>query len=76
MGEVTRKTGSLMNEVPEELKHQIHRLEELFTVPKEKLKQISDHFVSELEKGLSVAGGSIVSLFTQVLVCHADNGSP
>jgi hexokinase len=30
---------------------QVRYLEELFTVPTEKLKQITDHFVSELAKG-------------------------
>lgn len=30
---------------------QIEKLERLFTVPTEKLRQITDHFVSELEKG-------------------------
>ena len=39
---------------------QIQRLEELFTVPTEMLKKITDHFVSELEKGLTEEGGTIV----------------
>jgi hexokinase len=47
-------------DMPTDLKGQIDRLEELFTVPTAKLKDISDHFVSELIKGLSVEGGSIV----------------
>jgi hexokinase len=47
-------------DMPTDLKTQIERLEELFLVPTEKLKQISDHFVSELQKGLSKEGGSIV----------------
>lgn len=33
----------------------------MFTVPQEKLKAITDHFVKELAKGLTVEGGSIVS---------------
>lgn len=33
----------------------------MFVVPTDKLKKISDHFVGELEKGLSEQGGSIVS---------------
>lgn len=30
---------------------QVKRLEDMFTVPTEKLKAITDRFVSELEKG-------------------------
>jgi hexokinase len=48
-------------EIPKDLLEQIRQLEKDFTVPIEKLKQITDHFVSELTKGLSVEGGSIVS---------------
>lgn len=61
MGEVTTESGS-MHDVPQNLLDQINRLEELFTVSQDKLKQITEHFVSELAKGLSVEGGSIVSL--------------
>lgn len=60
MGEITSAAGSLAD-VPKDLLDQINRLEELFTVPQEKLKQITDHFINELAKGLSVEGGSIVS---------------
>lgn len=45
--------------VPKDLLDQINRLEELFTVPQEKLKQITEHFKAELTKGLTVEGGSI-----------------
>ncbi|KAF2734749.1 hypothetical protein EJ04DRAFT_512316 [Polyplosphaeria fusca] len=48
-----------MADVPQDLITQINRLEELFTVPAKKLKAISDHFVDELTKGLTVEGGSI-----------------
>lgn len=51
-----------MADVPKDLLDQINRLEDLFIVPAEKLKEITNHFVKELEKGLSVEGGSIVSL--------------
>jgi hexokinase len=47
-------------DMPTDLKTQIDRLEELFMVGTDKLKAISDHFVKELEKGLSKEGGSIV----------------
>ena len=46
--------------MPKDLLDQINRLEDLFVVPGEKLKEITNHFVKELEKGLSVEGGSIV----------------
>ncbi|KAI9171402.1 Hexokinase [Paramyrothecium foliicola] len=46
-------------EIPKDLLEQIRQLEKDFTVPTEKLKQITDHFVNELTKGLSVEGGSI-----------------
>lgn len=65
-----------MTTVPKDLLQEIRKLEEQFTVPAEKLKEITTHFVSELEKGkymicvqliksniklgLSVEGGSIV----------------
>ncbi|EFX04000.1 hexokinase family protein [Grosmannia clavigera kw1407] len=42
-----------------DLKQEIEKLEQMFTVPGEKLKAITAHFVTELDKGLSVAGGSI-----------------
>ncbi|TQS35261.1 hypothetical protein Golomagni_04324 [Golovinomyces magnicellulatus] len=48
-----------MADVPRNLLAEIKRLEEQFTVPTEKLKAITAHFVKELEKGLSVEGGSI-----------------
>lgn len=46
---------------PNDLKQEIEHLERLFTVDQSKLKEITKHFVSELDKGLSVEGGSIVS---------------
>lgn len=44
-----------MADVPKDLLDEIKRLEDLFTVDTEKLKKITDHFVSELTKGLSTA---------------------
>jgi len=49
-----------MADIPKDLLQQIQKLEEMFTVPAEKLKAITDHFVKELTKGLTVEGGSIV----------------
>ena len=51
-----------MADMPRDLKEQMDKLESLFVVPTAKLKEISDHFVTELEKGLSKEGGSIVSV--------------
>lgn len=48
-----------MADVPKDLLAEIKRLEELFSVPTEKLKAITAHFIKELDKGLSVEGGSI-----------------
>ncbi|ESZ98733.1 hexokinase [Sclerotinia borealis F-4128] len=48
-----------MAEVPKNYLEQIKELERIFTVDTEKLKQITEHFVSELTKGLTVEGGSI-----------------
>ncbi|CAH6722657.1 hexokinase-1 [[Candida] jaroonii] len=46
-------------DVPEEWMEELHKVEDLLTVSADKLKGITKHFVSELEKGLSVAGGNI-----------------
>jgi len=59
--QINTYTGS-MADVPKNLLAQINKLEEMFTVPKEKLKQITDHFVNELTKGLTAEGGSIVRI--------------
>ncbi len=40
-----------MADVPKDLLAQIERLEELFTVPTEKLIAVTDHFANELTKG-------------------------
>jgi len=50
-----------MADVPKDLLQQIERLEKLFTVDAPMLKKVTDHFITELDKGLSVEGGSIVS---------------
>ncbi len=41
-----------MADVPKDLLGEIKKLEELFAVDTVKLKQITKHFVSELEKGM------------------------
>jgi hexokinase len=55
--------GSLA-QVPSDINAQIQRLETLFSVSTEKLKEITEYFVSELERGLAVEEGDhIVGLF-------------
>lgn len=41
-----------MADVPQDLLEQIQELERLFTVDQRKLKEITDHFVKELAKGV------------------------
>ncbi|KAG5367874.1 Hexokinase [Yarrowia sp. C11] len=48
-----------MADVPRDLLEQISQLETIFTVSPEKLRQITDHFVAELAKGLTKEGGDI-----------------
>ena len=45
-------TGS-MADVPKDLLQEIKKLEEQFSIDSATLKKITDHFVSELTKGLS-----------------------
>ena len=40
-----------MADVPEDLLGQIKYLEKIFTVDQAKLKEVTDHFVKELDKG-------------------------
>ncbi|KAF6228358.1 hypothetical protein HO133_008088 [Letharia lupina] len=47
-----------MADVPDDLLEQIKYLENVFTVDQAKLKEVTNHFVKELEKG-NVEGGSI-----------------
>lgn len=56
-----------MADVPRNLLNEINKYQELLTVPASKLKAITDHFVSELEKGLSVKGGNIPMIPTWVV---------
>ena len=46
------RVGS-MADVPDDLLEQIQYLEKLFTVDQAKLKEVTSHFVKELEKGKS-----------------------
>jgi hexokinase len=71
-GNLTIVLGSFAD-MPTDLKTQIDKLEEIFMIPTDKLKEISDHFVKELEKGLSKEGGSIVGrAFAKTVVTSTD----
>lgn len=54
-----------MADIPKDLLEQMKKLEDMFTIPTEKLKAITDHFVKELTKGLTVEGGSIVRFYSR-----------
>lgn len=58
---LTTITGS-MADVPKDLMQEIKRLEQMFTVDTAKLKEITDHFVKELEKGMYHATSEIILL--------------
>lgn len=40
-------------DIPQDLLNEIKRLEDLFTVDTQTLKKITDHFISELAKGMA-----------------------
>jgi hexokinase len=48
-----------MADIPHDLMQEIKKLEDQFVVDTTKLKAISNHFVGELEKGLTTEGGDI-----------------
>ncbi|KAL4785802.1 hexokinase-domain-containing protein [Aspergillus varians] len=56
-----------MTDVPQNLLEQIKHFEDVFTVDTAKLKEVVDHFVKELEKGLTVEGGNIPMNVTWVM---------
>ncbi|KAL2374687.1 hexokinase [Blastomyces gilchristii SLH14081] len=56
-----------MADMPKDMLEQLKTLEELFTVDQAKLKEIVEHFIKELRKGLSVEGGNIPMNVTWVL---------
>jgi hexokinase len=51
-------------DIPKDLLEQIRYLEELFTVDTKKLKEISNHFVSELAKG-GLSRSLLIFVFTK-----------
>lgn len=50
-----------MEGLPEALITELKKYEDWFLLEPPKLKAITEHFARELEKGLTVEGGSIVS---------------
>jgi len=44
----------VLAEIPEDYVREVKRVEGMFAVTKDKLKQITHHFVGELEKGRAV----------------------
>lgn len=56
-------------DMPKELIAQIRHLESLFTVDTKKLKEITDHFISELDKGKHAPTG-----FREVTLLIAEIG--
>lgn len=57
-----RYRPELVKDLPEEFTKELKEYEDWFMLDAPKLKMITDHFAQELEKGLSVEGGSIVSI--------------
>jgi hexokinase len=49
-----------MADVPKDLLDEINKLEDLFIVDAQKLKEVTDQFVSELERGLGQNDATIV----------------
>ncbi|KAL1970267.1 hypothetical protein VTN77DRAFT_5427 [Rasamsonia byssochlamydoides] len=64
---LTTLRGKVLSDVPPEILSKVNELENMFIIPREKLKQITEHFVKELEKGLSVEGGNIPMNVTWVM---------
>lgn len=56
-----RYRPELLEGVTEGLTRELKQYEDWFMVDGAQLKQITEHFVNELEKGLSLEGGCIVS---------------
>lgn len=58
-----RHRPEILEGVPENLVRDLKQFEDWFTVDSDGLKHVTDHFVRELEKGLTYKGGSVVSNF-------------
>jgi hexokinase len=60
-----------MHDVPQNLQQVIAELENTFGVSKEILIKISDHFVGELQQGLTEEGGDIPVRLLRSRASHA-----
>ena len=58
----------ILEGVADELTQNLKQYEDMFIVDGAKLKMITNHFVKELEKGLSIEGGCIVSTIKTVII--------
>lgn len=58
-----------MADVPKDLLDQINKLEDLFIVDAQKLKEVTDQFVSELRRGLGQDDATIVR-FSPPTLCY------
>ncbi|KAJ5248867.1 Hexokinase [Penicillium chermesinum] len=57
----------VLEDMPEPLVKDLKKYDDMFTLDRERLRKITDHFVQELEKGLSKEGGSIPMDITWVM---------
>lgn len=64
-----RYRPEILENVAEELTRELKQYEDWFLVEGAQLKVITDHFVKELEKGLSREGGCIVSTIDCSISC-------
>lgn len=60
-------------DVPEEWMDELHEVESMLTVTTDTLNGIISHFISELDKGLSKAGGNIPMIPCWVMDCPTGN---
>jgi hexokinase len=60
-----------MADLPKDLLNQITRLEELFDVPTEKLKEVTEQFISELKRGLREENSTIVRILHLISILQS-----
>lgn len=51
--------ADLLKDIPQKLSSELHAIEDMLTLLPELLKKVTAHFITELDKGLSKAGGNI-----------------
>lgn len=51
--------ADLCKDIPDNLAKELHAIEDILTLLPKKLKEVTDHFITELDKGLSKKGGNI-----------------